>query len=387
MMALMKDKIMIMTHLKKSYNYIWYLAASLVILATLALLSGFVPQHEGNYLRRHVSTTIVKLGPEDMPAPIVNATGWSMRAPISTEVINLSDAHMNVEQNNQLLDFVNNNIAISTTHGAKNVEGNTKFNALVAALPGDAGPFSNALSSPLPTHYGEALNIDGRPLRFVNENSEAHVAKNSYALACAVEQDSLERIHRNLVTRIAMPPRNESTLQRARRYKTLVQNAAKRFQLSESLLFAIIQTESNFSPALVSSQSAMGLMQLLPSTAGGEVHRYLHGHTATMTLDDLSKPDLNILFGATYLHLLLTRHLGGVEDPLSRKYCALAAYNMGPGRLVRFFGSDRDDAIANINKLSAEEVYIKLTEVLPIAETRAYVSRVTSRQAQFEGAL
>ncbi len=369
-----------MTHLRSSYNYIWYIGVGLML---LALLAGFVPQHEGSYLRRHVSTTIAKLAPEDMPKPITNSASWSMRAPVNFQIVSSSQTLKHNNPATNLLNFNQGNITINTTHGKKNVEVNANFKTIMASWHTENNLHRNTLRSALPPHYGEALNIDGQPLRWANNKA----TDDNDARSCALQQGTLKKTYALLSARIAKPPSNESTLQKARRYKNLVQSAAKRYNLNEFLLYAIIQTESNFSPALVSSQSAMGLMQLLPSTAGGEVHKYLHGYTTTMTLADLAQPHINILFGATYMHLLLTRHLGEIKDPKSRQYCALAAYNMGPGRLIRFFGNNRDEAINNINKLTASEVYFKLTTVLPIAETRAYVSRVTTRQVQFEGAL
>ncbi len=361
-----------MNFMKKPYNYIWYASASLIL---FVLIAGFVPQHEGLEVRRHVSQTVVTLGPEDMPEPIVSNTSWSMRAPVNSQVrsADVNTTHNKDTDTANWLKFTDNAIALRTIHGAKNVEASSNFAALIPNLPTHGGPALNVVQ---PVSYGEALSVDGKPLRWVME-------KNS-ALACSIEQATLDRMHQDIIAHMTPPPRNESTKAKMKRYKALVSKVAKRFNLSESLLFAIIQTESNFSPALVSSQSAMGLMQLLPSTAGGEVHQYLHGYKATITRDDLFNPEVNILFGATYMHLLLTRHLGGIKDHNARIYCALAAYNMGPGRLIRFFGSGPEDAINNINKLEAHEVYTRLTKVLPIAETRAYVAKVTDRQAQFD---
>ncbi len=356
--------------MKKPYNYICY---TIIALATVALTAGFVPQREGPEVRRHISTIVVQLGPEDMPTPISNDASWSLRAPVSSKILK-TDLKTVAKQSNdmaQWLNFTNNTVNIRTIHGAKNVESSANFASLIYKAGEGA-----SLNVVQPVSYGEALSVDGKPLRWVIEKNNA--------LACAIEQASLDRMHQSLIAKMTPPPSNESIRAKIKRYRALVSKAAKRFNLSEAMLFAIIQTESNFSPALVSSQSAMGLMQLLPSTAGGEVHQYLHGRSAVMTHDDLSNPEVNILFGATYMHLLLTRHLGGIKDSNSRIYCALAAYNMGPGRLIRFFGSGHADAINNINKLDAHEVYTRLTTVLPIAETRAYVAKVTDRQAQFE---
>ncbi len=347
-----------------------YTSAALMV---LVLIAGFVPQREGFAVRRHVSTTVVQLGPDDMPTPITNNSSWSLRAPISTKVLSADTHTTNKQSVSQWLNFSNNTITLHTIHGTKSIERGANFASLIHSLPANEHASLNIVQ---PVSYGEALSVEGTPLRWVME-------KNS-TLSCSIEQASLDRMHQNLIASITPPPNNESTKAKIQRYRALVSKAAKRFNLSEAMLFAIIQTESDFSPALVSSQSAMGLMQLLPSTAGGEVHRYLHGRSAVMTLDDLSNPEVNILFGATYMHLLLTRHLGGIKDNNSRIYCALAAYNMGPGRLIRFFGSGPQDAINNINKLDAHEVYTRLTKVLPIAETRAYVVKVTDRQARFE---
>ncbi len=365
---------MIMTYLKKPYSYIWCASVGLIL---LALIVGFVPQREGLEIRRHVSNAVVKLALEDMPKPIVNDSSWSMRFPVNSNVrsTTLNNENNNKDTNAQWLNFAQNHITLHTAQGLKSVENNTFFASLMNALPTG----ESMLSVVQPVSYGEAISANGQPVRWAMKQRDN--------IACSIEQTSLERMHRSLVAHIALPPRNESTKAKIARYRDLVRKAAQRFNLSEALLFAIIQTESSFSPALVSSQSAMGLMQLLPSTAGGEVHRFLHGHSATMTLEDLSNPEVNILFGSAYVHLLLTRHLGGVKDEKSRLYCALAAYNMGPGRLIRFFGSGPEDAIANINKLEAHEVYTRLTTVLPIAETRAYVAKVTNRQAQFEDIL
>ena len=57
-------------------------------------------------------------------------------------------------------------------------------------------------------------------------------------------------------------------------YRELVERFAKRYNLSVELVYAIIHSESDFSPTLVSSKSAMGLMQILPGTASDEVHRF-----------------------------------------------------------------------------------------------------------------
>ncbi len=163
---------------------------------------------------------------------------------------------------------------------------------------------------------------------------------------------------------------------RAGLYRELIESFAKRYNLSIELVYAIIHSESDFSPTLVSSKSAMGLMQLLPSTASDEVHRFLYGRRGEISFEQLRVPEINIRYGTAYLHILLTRYFQDVRDPLAREYCAIAAYNMGPNRFLRLYGSNNDAAVETINAMSADELYADLTNRLPVRETRYYVAKV-----------
>ena len=92
-------------------------------------------------------------------------------------------------------------------------------------------------------------------------------------------------------------------------------------------------------------------MQVVPATAGDEVHRWL-GRSGLPTASELLNPDNNIRYGTSYLHLLRTRHLEGIRDPQSLEYCVIAAYNGGSGAVLRHFGRTREEAFAAINELS-----------------------------------
>jgi soluble lytic murein transglycosylase-like protein len=117
---------------------------------------------------------------------------------------------------------------------------------------------------------------------------------------------------------------------------TFIATAATRYGVSEELIAAIIEAESEFNPRAVSRQGAQGLMQLMPETA------------ATLGVDDPFDPRANIDGGVRHLRALLDRFDNNL--PL-----VLAAYNAG------------------------EVAVIKHRGVPPYRETRGYVDRILKR--------
>ena len=104
-------------------------------------------------------------------------------------------------------------------------------------------------------------------------------------------------------------------------YAAKVAELAARYDLSPSLIEAVVWQESRWRAAAVSPKGARGLAQLMPATA-----RYLGV--------DPDDPFANLEGGARYLREQLDRFDGDVER-------ALAAYNAGPGRVERARGIPR----------------------------------------------
>ena len=102
------------------------------------------------------------------------------------------------------------------------------------------------------------------------------------------------------------------------RYAAKINELAARFDLSPSLLEALVWQESRWRENAVSPVGAQGLAQLMPGTA-----RYLGV--------DSRDPFQNLEGGARYLREQLDRFDGNLEK-------ALAAYNAGPGRVERAKG-------------------------------------------------
>jgi len=99
----------------------------------------------------------------------------------------------------------------------------------------------------------------------------------------------------------------------------LVREAAERHHVDPALVRAVIETESNWNPVAMSRKGAMGLMQLIPTTA------------IRFGVNDALNPRQNVEAGVRYLKTLLERYNGNLD-------LALAAYNAGEGAVDRAHG-------------------------------------------------
>ena len=170
---------------------------------------------------------------------------------------------------------------------------------------------------------------------------------------------------------------------RAWKYKSIVGEYSRQFKISPNLVYAVIKTESNFNPFAVSTAPAFGLMQVVPYTAGEDVYRFLNNREGRPSKGFLLVPRNNIQYGTAYLHLLEYQYLNEIIDPVSREYCVIAAYNAGPGGVLRTFHANRDTAPDKINRLPPHEVYQALRKKLPSNETRRYLLKVIEAKKDF----
>ena len=168
---------------------------------------------------------------------------------------------------------------------------------------------------------------------------------------------------------------------RARKYYPLVLQHANRHQLNPALIMAIIHTESVFNPRARSETPAYGLMQLVPHGGALEAYRAIYGERRRLTPRYLYDPQHNIELGAAYFNILKNNYMGDIEDPTSRTYCAVAAYNAGASNVGSAFIARKsiNQATPKINRLAPPEVYRRLVEALPYEESRNYVRKVLQR--------
>ncbi len=130
-------------------------------------------------------------------------------------------------------------------------------------------------------------------------------------------------------------------------YSALIASASAMQGVDGRLLAALVWSESAFRPHAVSRAGAAGLSQLMPATARGL------GLRVDSSVDQRFDPELNLNAGARYLRAQIIR-FGSLE-------LGLAAYNAGPGNVVRYGG------------------------IPPFAETQFYVYIVMRRYAQIVG--
>ncbi|MBF0282857.1 MAG: DUF3393 domain-containing protein [Magnetococcales bacterium] len=224
-------------------------------------------------------------------------------------------------------------------------------------------------------HEGRAIRDRGAAERFAD-----------HLLAHAVEQRRAggagEGGEARMIRWVQIPLVKDHLMLRARAVRELVERHAAHYRLSRSLVYAIIKTESDFNRLAVSSAPAFGLMQIVPSTAGRDAWKRLHGEDGLPTPDYLFDPENNIRMGTLYLSMLFDEMLVGVEEETAREYCVIAAYNGGVGRVLRSFHANREKALAAINALSPGEVRTRLMEKMP-EETRHYLKHVLEAKRLF----
>lgn len=161
---------------------------------------------------------------------------------------------------------------------------------------------------------------------------------------------------------------------------------AKRQGMPPALVLALIKNESAFNPMAKSHIPAYGLMQIVPKSAGKDATQYLFKESKLLSASYLYTPDKNIEVGVAYLYILYNRYLKRIEDPKSRLYCTIAAYNTGAGNVAKsYVGSySVNRAAPLINKQSPDQVYAHLIKNLPYDETRKYLKKVNASYNQYQ---
>ena len=227
-----------------------------------------------------------------------------------------------------------------------------------------------------PVLYEQVLDDQGQPIRWEWRASR-------YADYLVENHLTQKKTGRGTVYGVDFELVQDHMQQRQYQYASIVQTHARKYGIDESLIYAVMRTESSFNPYAVSHANAYGLMQVVPATAGRDVFQRLKNRSDKPTRSYLFQPWNNIDTGVAYLHILETMYLKDIQDPLSRRYAIISAYNGGAGNVFRTFSQDRQRAIRDINSLQPSQVYWALTKRHPLSESRRYLEKVTEAERDF----
>ena len=146
---------------------------------------------------------------------------------------------------------------------------------------------------------------------------------------------------------------------RERKYLSSVIEYSYEYGVAPELVLAVIKAESNFKADAISEKGAVGLMQIMPSTAS-----YIAQKVGYSCEIDLKNPDCNIALGCAYLSYLQTRF----ED----KDVCICAYNAGEGKVSKWL-SDK--------KFSKNG---KTLDKVGYSQTRYYLKKVLKYEKKYK---
>jgi soluble lytic murein transglycosylase-like protein len=163
-----------------------------------------------------------------------------------------------------------------------------------------------------------------RPLRITSVvRSDPRTGKLVRSMVVSPRAVAEKRIAETVVPTHVIGPNAPAPAQEPADYSTGIDAAVERIAAEHSLppqlIHSVIKVESNYNPHAVSNKGALGLMQLIPSTA------------RRFGVNDAFNPVENIQGGAKYLRYLLDLFDGSYPK-------ALAAYNAGEAAVVRYGG-------------------------------------------------
>lgn len=137
-------------------------------------------------------------------------------------------------------------------------------------------------------------------------------------------------------------------------YQMTIKKYSEQFNVDPYIVAAIINVESKYDRDAISNKDARGLMQIAPITGQWASEEL---KIQDFNVEDLFKPELNIMIGTWYLNMLNKEFDNNLQ-------LVLAAYNAGSGNVAKWLQ----------NKKSSDDG-VSLKDI-PYPETREYVKKV-----------
>jgi membrane-bound lytic murein transglycosylase MltF len=147
----------------------------------------------------------------------------------------------------------------------------------------------------------------------------------------------------------------------------------KKYDFDYLMLAALAYQESTLDQNLVSSVGAVGVMQILPSTAKDK----------NVGISDVKNVESNIHAGTKYLHFMADKYFPpeGELDPLNRAFFTFASYNAGPAKVAQLrreakeMGLDPNLWFDNVEVVAAKRIG---------RETVQYVSNIVKYYVSYK---
>lgn len=288
-----------------------------------------------------------------------------------TETVKYSDNY----RTRALINFAEGKIRFETVNEEYFValQQEIMFTLLMNESPKDSFLYDTYIpvnSSRPPFFVNQIVDNNGQPVRTYEQAQDYAY----YLIGNDVRTRKLE--NGKLVYYIDMTLLKNHLSVRANTYRPLIYKWANEYDIEPRLIFSIMEIESAFNPFAISRSGAIGLMQIVPRTAGTDIFRTL-GYTGQPSQEYLFDPNNNIQGGTLYFSLLKNIYLAGITDPTSMRYMMITSYNAGAGGTLSIFSRNREEAIRIINSMTPQEVYDYIVTRHYSAEARNYLLKVS----------
>lgn len=163
---------------------------------------------------------------------------------------------------------------------------------------------------------------NNKPVTETKDNVNKNEDKFDNLVSDAIEKITSGQVYNVGGYNITIPALSNSKVQetiRSNNIDGIVSMASSKYDISEALIYKVIETESYFNTECISSAGATGLMQIMPF------------NNSSLGITDATDPYQNIMGGVKLLRQYIDMYNGDIK-------LGLAAYNAGPGNVNKYGG-------------------------------------------------